>query len=176
LNGSWSNALARASWLEEKPVPALSESYKLGVAGVSAEMILWNGDSIAASFYLRLASMSGSGRETLSERLNDPGTRFIPCKIDDQVELLNLEWISYIRIAGMIPEVAEREQLGATRLGAKILMQSGYLLEGQFLCVLPSARARLSDLLNVSADRFLLFLAPAAVLYVNRDSIVRITP
>jgi hypothetical protein len=176
VNGSWAKPLARTGWLEEKPVPASSESYKLGVAGVSAEVILWSGESITASFYLRLASASGVGRETLGERLNDPGTRFIPCKADERVELLNLDWISYIRVAGAIPEVAQREQLGATRQWARIAMQSGYLLEGQFLCVLPSARARLSDLLNVSTERFLLFLAPAAALYINRKSIVRIIP
>lgn len=176
MNGMRSNALARASWLEDKAVPASSESYKLGVAGVSAEVILWSGEAIAASFYLHLASASGSGRETLGERLNDPRTRFLPCKVNDHVELLNLDWISYLRVAGVIPEVAQREQLGGTRQQAKIAMQSGYLLEGQFLCVLPSARARLSDLLNVSTERFLLFLAPAAALYVNRKSIVRIIP
>ncbi|MEA2605057.1 MAG: hypothetical protein QOF89_6049 [Acidobacteriota bacterium] len=176
MNGIRSNALARASWLEDKTVPASSESYKLGVAGVSAEVILWSGEAIAASFYLHLASASGSGRETLGERLNDPGTRFLPCKVNDHVELLNLDWISYIRIAGSIPEVAQREQHGASRQQARIAMQSGYLLEGQFLCLLPSARARLSDLLNVSTERFLLFLAPAAALYVNRKSIVRIIP
>jgi hypothetical protein len=176
VNGSWSNTLARAIWLEEKSVPPSSESYKLGVAGVSAEIILWNGESLATSFYLRLASVSGIGRETLSERLNDPGTRFIPCKIGGQVELLNLEWISYIRVPGSTPEIAQLEQLGAIRQPAKITMQSGYVLEGQFLYVLPAARARLSDLLNISSDRFLLFLAPAAALYVNRKAIVRIVP
>jgi hypothetical protein len=175
VNGILSNTLTRTLWQEEKPVPP-AESYRLGVAGVSAEIILWNGDSIAASFYLRLASMSGSGRETLGERLNDPGTRFIPCKVGDRVELLSLEWISYIRVPGSVPEVARREQLGATRQQARVTLQSGYVLEGQFLCVLPSARARLSDLLNVTSERFLLLLAPAAVLYVNRGSIVRIVP
>ncbi len=174
MNGSWVKPLARTGWLEEKPSPSPSESYKLGVSGVSAEIVLWSGESLSASFYLRLASASGSGRETLGERLNDPGTRFIPCKVDERVELLNLDWISYIRVTGVVPEVAQREQLGATRQQARIMMQSGYLLEGQFLCVLPSARARLSDLLNVSTERFLLFLAPAAALYINRKSIVRI--
>jgi hypothetical protein len=176
VNGFWGNSLASSAAVEDKPILASSDTYRIGVAGVAAEVILWSGDSLWASFYLRLASASGNGRETLGERLNDPGTRFIPCKVEDRVELLSLDWISYIRVPEMVPEVAQREQLGAVRQTAKLRMQSGYFLEGQFLCVLPSSRARVSDLLNVSSDRFLLFLAPAAVLYVNRKSIVRVVP
>ena len=175
MNGSWNHALAR-SGREDVPSPGPAESYKLGVAGVAAEIILWNGDPVAASFYLRLASVSGSERETLGKRLNEAGVRFIPCKVGDHVELLNLDWVSYIRVAGTPPEILQRERLGATRNRAKVLMQSGYQLEGQFLDVMPSARARLSDLLNITADRFLLLVAPAAVLYINRQSIVRVIP
>jgi hypothetical protein len=178
VNGTWGNALARAVGLEEKPVPAAVpvESYKLGVAGVSAEVILWSAEALSASFYLRLASASGVGRETLGERLNDPGTRFIPCRVGDRIELLNLDWISFIRVEGPGPEVARREEMGAVRKPARITLQSGYRLEGDLLSMLPHARARLSDLLNLSTDRFLLFLAPAAVLYVNRKAIVRVVP
>ena len=177
MNGTWGNTLARVVRLEEKTASAATaESYKLGVAGVSAEIVLWSAEALTASFYLRLASASGAGRETLGERLNDPGTRLIPCKVGDRIELLNLDWISFIRVEGDVPEIARREALGAIRQPAKISMQSGYLLEGQFLYVLPHARARLSDLLNFSTDRFMLFLAPAAALYVNRKSIVRVIP
>ncbi len=179
MNGTWGNALARVVRLEERPASAAAPAtdiYKQGVAGVAAEIILWSAEALAASFYLRLSSASGMGRETLGERLNDPGTRFIPCKVGDRIELLNLDWISFIRVEGQVPEIAQREELGAIRQSAKIAVQSGYLLEGELLYVLPHARARLSDLLNFSTDRFLLFLAPAAVLYVNRESIVRVVP
>jgi hypothetical protein len=176
VNGLRSNVLTRALWQEEKPVPGPSDNYKLGVAGVSAEIILWNGESFAASFYLRMTGASGTGRETLGERLNVPETKFIPCKVGDQIELVSLDSISYVRGPGSLPEIAQLEQLGAIRQPARLAMQCGYVLEGQFLYVLPHARARLSDMLNLSTDRFLLFLAPAAVLYVNRSAIVRVTP
>jgi hypothetical protein len=146
----------------------------MGVAGVAAEAVLWNGESMAISFYLRLASALGMGRETLGERLNDAGTRFLPCKTENRVEILNLNWISYIRVAGILPEIAQLEEIGAARQRAKVVLQSGYFLEGEFLCVLPTERSRLSDFLNLGSERFLLFLAPAAVLYINRDSIVRV--
>jgi hypothetical protein len=174
--GARSNLLTKAEWPEARVVQAAQESYKLGVAGIAAEVVLWNGESIPVSFYLRLASAQGTGRETLGERLNDPETRFLACKIEDRIELLNLDWISYVRAPGILPEVGQREELGAARLRARVTVQSGYVLEGEFLSVLPSERSRLSDLLNVASERFLLFLAPAAVLYVNRAAIVRTAP
>jgi hypothetical protein len=151
-------------------------SHRLGVAGIATEAVLGNGDSVECSFYLRLAGARGSGRETLGERLNDPEVRFLPCKIEDRVELLNLNSLSFIRVSGILPEVGRRLELGAVRQRARVTVQSGYLLEGEFLCVLPSERSRLSDLLNQTSDRFLLFLAPAAALYINRDNIVRVVP
>lgn len=156
-----------------RPVP---DSYKLGVAGLAADIILWNGESLSASFYLRLSSAKRIGRETLGERLNDPQTRFLPCKIAERIELVNLETISHILVPGPLPEIAQREQFGAVRQKAKVFTQAGFVLDGEFLSVLPEARSRLSDLLNLTGDRFLLFLARAAALYVNRASIVRVIP
>jgi hypothetical protein len=173
-----SNQLATTlAWPEERmaPPPAL-DSYRMGVAGIAAEVILWNGESVTTSFYLRMASAIVAGRETLGERLNDPATRFLPCKVEDKVELLNLKWISYVRVAGVLPEVVQLEEVGAVRQRARVVVQSGYVLEGEFLYVLPTSRCRLSDLLNMSDERFLLFLAPAAALYINRDTIVRVVP
>jgi hypothetical protein len=170
------NLLTSETWLEERSAHTSLDGYKLGVAGVAAEVVLWSGESVAASFYLRLASASGSGRETLGERLNDRETRFIPCKIGDRVELLNLDWISYLRVSGPLVDIGRREELGAVRHKAQLTMQSGYVLQGELLYVLPAARSRVSDLLNDAGDRFLLFLAPAAAMYVNRSAIVRVIP
>lgn len=166
----------REAWPGAKAAPPALESYKQSVAGIAAEVILWDGESFMTSFYLRLASAQGTGRETLGERLNDPATRFLPCKIGDQVELMSLNWISYVRVAGTLPEVAQLEEVGAVRQRGRVVVQSGYVLDGEFLYVQPSARARLSDHLNFSVERFLLYLAPAAVLYINRDAIVRVVP
>lgn len=176
MNGVPSNLLLREPWLDDKSAQVPSESYKLSIAGIAAEVVLWSGDSLAAAFYLRLASAQGRGRETLGERLNDPMTHFLPCKVDSRVELVNLDWISYLRVSGFLPEVEQLEEAGAVRQRARVTVQSGYVLEGEFLYVLPSARSRLSDLLNESGDRFLLFLAPAAALYINRNAIVRVVP
>jgi hypothetical protein len=175
MNAASNQLSTTLAWPAERMAPAL-DSYRMGVAGVAAEVILWSGESITTSFYLRMASAVVAGRETLGERLNDPATRFLPCKIEDKVELLNLKWISYIRVSGILPEVMQLEEVGAVRQRAQVVVQSGYVLEGEFLYVLPHTRCRVSDLLNTSDDRFLLFLAPAAALYLNRDTIVRVIP
>jgi hypothetical protein len=159
--------------LEEKAAQTRLDSYKVGVSGICAQITLWNSKTFAASFYLRLTG-GPSGRETLEERLNDPATKFLPCKIDERVELLNLSKISHIRVFGPLPEAELKEQLGAIRQPARVTMQSGYTLVGDFLYIQPSARSRLSDLLNFSNERFLLFLAPNAALYLHRESIVRV--
>ena len=176
MNGTWSRLATKTALMEEKVGQASLESYRQSVAGISTEVILWSGEALTASFYLRLASSQGTGRETLGERLNDPATRFVPCRIEGKVELLSLDWISYVRVSGVLPEVGRREELGGVRQPARVTVQGGYVLEGEFLYVLPTARARLSDLLNMPGERFLLFLAPAAPLYINRDAIVRIVP
>jgi hypothetical protein len=158
-----------------RPAPN-AESYRIGVAGLAAKIILENGESLSASFYLRLSSMSGPGRETLGERLNDPATRFLPCKVDGQIELVNLARISHVLAHNPLPEVSLREQMGAMRRRAKVHMHAGLVLEGDFLHILPDPRSRLSDLLNLSDERFLLFLTRAAHMYVNRTQIVRVVP
>ncbi|HEY9420767.1 MAG TPA: hypothetical protein VIW92_05085, partial [Thermoanaerobaculia bacterium] len=110
------------------------------------------------------------------DRLNDPSINFLPCKIDDRTELLNLSMISHVRAFGALPEIEAKEQLGAIRQPARVTMESGYTFPGEFIYIQPSARARLSDLLNFSTERFLLFLTPTAPLYLHRDAITRLVP
>lgn len=173
---AWSNPGARPAWLEDRTRPVGVDALRVGVAGIAAEVVLWTGESIATSFYLRLGSAQGTSRETLGERLNDLESSFLPCKIGEAVELLGLDWISFLRVEATLPEVGRLEEIGATRQRARVSVQCGYTLEGEFIYVQPITRARLSDFLNVCGDRFLLFLAPAAVFYLNRKAITRVVP
>jgi hypothetical protein len=161
------------SSIDERPARPAPGGYQLGVSGIATQITLWNSKTVTASFYLRLLA-TPSGRETLGERLNDPASKFLPCKIDERVELLNLSMISHIRVLGELAEVELKEQLGAMRQPARVTMKSGYTLVGDFLYIQPSARSRLSDFLNYSNERFLLFLAPNAPMYLYRDAIVRV--
>jgi hypothetical protein len=164
-------------WPQQRVMRTQTETYRIGVAGITAQVTFWNGKAMSCSFYLRLAgASSASSRETLGERLNDPHTRFLACKVDERVELVSLKAISCIRVAGALPEVEMQEQLGAIRQPARVTLACGYSLNGDFLSILPSSRARLSDLLNLSDERFLLFLIPGATVYIQRDAIVRVVP
>lgn len=152
------------------------DTLRLGVVGLKARMVLWNGDTYAASFFLHTSSARRNGQETLGERLNDPGRYFAACDVQGRVELVNLRSISYVEITGRVREVEEYQRLGATRAPATLRLQCGRWLAGEFLYILPMPRARISDLLNQPGLRFALFLTPGSSLYVHRDAIVRVLP
>jgi hypothetical protein len=164
-------------WLEDRIVktPQQQDVFKVGTSGISVQITQRNSKTFLASFYLRILP-NDNGRETLGDRLNDPAVNFLPCKIDERTELLNLSMLSHIRTFGELPEVEMKEQLGAIRQPARVTMDSGYTFCGDFIYIQPSARARLSDLLNFSTERFLLFQTPSASLYLYRDAIVRLVP
>jgi hypothetical protein len=153
-----------------------TEHYRVSVSDFSACMVLLNGDCFEASFYLRLSSAYGYGRETLGERLNDSNNLFLACKVDDEVQLLQLASIAYIQVRGSLPEAEYREHVGASRQRATLTLKTGETLAGEFLSILPPSRSRVSDLLNSPEERFLLFFTEGSSLYVNRDAIVRVCP
>lgn len=153
-----------------------TEHYRVAVSDFSACMVLLNGDCFETSFYLRLSSAYGYGRETLGERLNEPATRFLACKVDEEVQLVQLSSIAYILVRGTLPEAEYREHVGGSRQRATITLRTGEVMPGEFLSILPPNRSRVSDLLNSPEERFLLFLTEGMSLYVNRDAIVRVCP
>jgi hypothetical protein len=164
-----------AGWLQNRTAQA--ENLQVGVAGITTQVMFLDGKSLTVSFYLRLSGAVSPGRETLGERLNDPGTHFLACKVEERVEILNLSAISMIRVPRALPEIEAQERLGAVRQSARIALACGETLLGDFLCVPPSARARLSDLLNLADQRFLLFLTEEGQgVYLQRDAIVRVVP
>jgi hypothetical protein len=152
-----------------------TEDYRVGVAGMTALVHLWNADIIEASFYLRLGTALGPGPEGLGERLNDAATTFLACKVDSQVQLLHLNAISYIEIAGLTAEAELREQVGGLRQPARIVMRTGETLAGEFLSIQPPYRSRISDLLNVPGERFILFLSGEKTCWLNRNAIARVS-
>jgi hypothetical protein len=163
-------------WAQNRARPEGTDNLKVGVAGITSQIVFRDGKPLTVSFYLRLAGAGMAGRETLGERLNDPGTRFLACKVDERVEILNLSAISLIRVMGALPEIAAQERQGAIRQPARVAMGCGETLRGEFLCVAPSTRVRLSDLLNAPDRRFLLFLAEGRGIYLRREDIVRVVP
>jgi hypothetical protein len=170
--------IARAvgtGWAQESTRPEGADNLKVGVAGITSRVTFLDGKPLVVSFYLRLSG-TPAGRETLGERLNDPETRFLACKVDERVEILNLSAISLIRVQGALPEIEAQERQGAVRRAARVAMRCGETLRGEFLCVASSTRARLSDLLNAPDQRFLLFLTEGRGVYLRREAIVRVVP
>lgn len=155
---------------------SLREDYRVHVHSVTARLFLWNREHLEASFYLRPSGLAGSGWESLGERLNDRGTRFLACHIDGRVELVHLDALAFVEVTGTLPEVTRREAVGATRLGAALSLRCGRSMSGEFLAILPPGRRRLSDLLNLPDERFLLLINPAVTRYVHRDAIGRVIP
>jgi hypothetical protein len=153
---------------------SLTDAYRVGVAGLSAKVHLWNGDVVEASFYLRLAGTANPGKEGLGERLNDPKTMFLACKVDHQVQLLHLNAIAYIYMPELSDEVEHLEGLGAQRQPARLTLRTCETLSGEFLSILPPGRSRISDLLNEPNQRFLLFLYQGGTCWVNRKAIARV--
>ncbi len=148
--------------------------YRVSVAGLTAKVHLWNGDIVDASFYLRLTGSMNLGLEGLGERLNDPKTMFLACKVDQQVQLLHLNAIAYIYLPELTEEVENLESIGAERQTARITLRTCETLNGEFLAVQPPGRSRVSDLLNEPGRRFILFLHQGGTCWVNRKAIARV--
>jgi hypothetical protein len=151
-----------------------TEDYRVSVTGLTAKVHLWNGDIVDASFYLRLTGSMSLGMEGLGERLNDPKTMFLACKVDQQVQLLHLNAIAYIYMPGLTEEVEHLESLGAQRQTARLTLRTCETLNGEFLSILPPGRSRISDLLNEPGRRFILFLHQGGTCWVNRKAIARV--
>ncbi len=154
----------------------LLEDYRQQVAELTVRLVLWDQSSFDATLYLRLASSRGIGWESLGERLNDPGIRFLACQTDGEVELVHLDSIAYVEAPGRLPEIAQREQVGALRQAADVVLRCGQRLTGEFLSIMPPGRLRLSDLLNAFEGRFFLFPEEQVTRYVHRDAIARVLP
>lgn len=148
-------------------------SLALEVRSVPLRIVGFDGRSTGGRLFLRSVGESGRA-ETVADRLNDPGTRFLPIEIGPRVELVSLSWVAYAACAGREPEVARREEVGASRQTVELELAGGATLAGEFLHVLPRAQARVSDLLNRSDERFLMLLAPEETLFVQRAAIVRV--
>lgn len=147
------------------------------VSPVTVRLYLWNGEPLEATFYLRPAETPGDTVwESLGERLNDPQARFLACRIAGHVELLNVDAVAYVEVEGTLPEVAQEDTVGALRLPATVSLRSGESLAGEFLAILPPERSRLSDLLSVPTERFLLFVDPFKARYIHREAIGRVRP
>jgi hypothetical protein len=132
-----------------------------------------DGAEVNASLFLHAVGEHGGRPETIGERLNDRGARFVPLRRGGAVELTSLDWIAYVAAAGKLPEATAHEAAGARRAAVELDLAGGATLAGELLYSRPAGSARVSDLLNSGEERFLLLLTAEETLFVHRAAVVR---
>ena len=133
------------------------------------------GETLDAEIFLHADSGHHPGPETLGDRLNDPEGRFMPCRIDGEIQLLHLDRVAWVEQDDLASEAAELEEMEAGRTPAELILVTGETLRGDFLYLMPEERSRPSDALNRSTTPFLLLLTPTeATRWVHRAAIARV--
>lgn len=137
----------------------------------SARIVGCDGSASQVVLFLHSTSSRGPRPETVGERLNALEGEFLPCELDGGVVLLNLQWVAYVECPeGGCDESAEGER----KVRVELDLVSGETLSGELHFAARPGRARVSDLLNSSSERFVHLTAGAVHRYVRRESIVRV--
>jgi hypothetical protein len=148
-------------------------SLAIEVQSVDLRFVGFDGHTTEGSLFLHLAGERSARPQTALDRLNDPAVRFVPVRVDEHVELVNLAWLAFVSRPGRAPEVAAQEEIGALRASVSLDLAGGMTVEGDLHYLLPSGHSRVSDLLNSADERFLLVTTADETLYVHRAAVVR---
>jgi hypothetical protein len=147
-------------------------AYHLEVTRLPVKVAVVGGEPFAGGFFLHRVGDHRPGEETLGERLNRPGTRFLPFEVAGAVELVSLASVAYVEHVGALPEVTAHGELGGRREPVRIRLRSGEELEGELLYLFTGSGARVQDRLNAGSDRFLLLVSGETARYVNVDAVL----
>lgn len=135
----------------------------------------YDGSSSQALVALAASSARVAGPETLLERLNDPRTRFLPCEIDGETSLVNLDWIAYLETTGTsAPDLLAADRRGAAAARVELDLVSGESLEGELRFDPAPGRERALDALGRGSERFLLLATTPNLVYVNTAAVLRV--
>src|SRR5579871_6941783 len=97
-------------------------------ARVTTRVVSVAGDTRDLDVFLGPAQHRQHEAETLGERLNSGGLRFLPVAAGDRVELLQLDYIADVQLDGEAPELARLEELGAARQPVTVHLSTGHTL------------------------------------------------
>jgi hypothetical protein len=137
-----------------------------------ARLVGCDGSGAEVVLFLHSSSSRGPRPETVLERLNALEGEFLPCELQGSVVLINLLWVAYVEAAAEPLETQDGEK----RIGIGLDLVSGESFQGELVYVPRPGRARVSDLLNSSSERFLkVLLSPSTVRYVRREAILRVS-
>lgn len=73
----------------------------VAVASVGIRACDYQGRRFDAEIFLHEEGERRSGPETLEDRLNDPDGRFLPCRIDGEMQILHLDRLAWMELDGM---------------------------------------------------------------------------
>jgi hypothetical protein len=141
---------------------------------LAVRLVTLDGAATESLVFLHSTSGRHFGAETLGERLQGGETLFLPCSVGGRVELVNLDQVAYLDCPPDLPEVADLDEMAAFRAAATLELVNGERLSGDLRYRLPATGCRISDLLNVAAERFLLLTTGDRCFYVNRRAILRV--
>ena len=147
--------------------------YSVQVHRIQARLIDYRGETVNAVFIVPAISDETFEVEGMLQRLNDPEGRFLPCEIEDQVELVQVERIAYVEFHKRLPSLARLEEVGARKAQVSLRLANDESVSGTLYYEAPEIRQRVSDLLNSDRPRFLVLVSPGVVRLVNRSAIYR---
>jgi hypothetical protein len=151
----------------------MTEMYaKSGRQAVS--VLSLTGDARDVDVFLGPALHRYHQTETLGERLNTEGLRFLPVALGEKVELLQMDAIADVKVEGASPELEELDSVGAVHQSVVVHLATGDRLAGELVYQMPQGSPRVSDLLNSPKSRFLLLVQPGCCHYVNQKAVVRV--
>lgn len=149
-------------------------SLEIKVTRLAARMVDVEGRQTDAAFFLHSVGLHATREESLGERLNEDGCRFLPCDVDGKKRLVSVGRIAYIEIAGSTADLDDHEQAGAHHTPFDALLVTGEHLSGELVHESPPTSNRLSDVLNRPGGRFVLAVRAGHTLYLNREAIASV--
>ena len=149
-------------------------TYAIDVTRTPIRLRTLQGEDIEGAVFVHPVGHADFRPETVADRLNDPETRFLPCDVDGERQLVRLSSISYVAMTEPTPEVEALEAVGATRASAELWLRSGDRLAGDLLYEAERGEERISDMLNRSRSRFLVLVDQETTYFVHCDAIDRV--
>ena|SRR5579863_180778 len=143
-------------------------------ARVTTRVVSLSGDARNVDVFLGPAVHRHYEMESLGERLNAEGLRFLPVASGEKVELLQLDYIADVQLEGIAPEVERLDDIGAAHKAVTVHLSTGAMLKGDLVYIMPKEKPRVSDVLNSPRHQFLLLVEAGRSHYVNRKAVVRV--
>ena len=149
-------------------------SYAIDVTPVPIQLRTLRGEDFDATVFVRPVGHADYRAESVGDRLNDPDTHFLTCKIDGESQLVRLSSISYVLATEPPPEVESLQTVGATRSPVELWLQSNDRLKGDLLYEAQRGEERVSDMLNRASYRFVVLIDEQMTYFVQCDAIDRV--